>query len=296
MTSTPSSTVRSPGTQKNAEPARGGWLAFAALAWLVLVLAVLRRSLIPHSGDLALATAASALLQLTLAGMVAGGAAGLWAAGRFTRPPRALVTVGAGLLTGALASVAVLFVQGMPTGAVRVLAFVLSLAGAAGGGLSALRPNAIVYAGVLATLVDLVFFNVMQLNSSWLLRVFGADGTSAGDKAAGGYLSLTQALVAGLLGGFVAYLVVRRFSNGTVRWPLYLLAGGIPGLLWIAGDIVTRMGVSRLLTLASADPAGDRLIIQGLGASRINTGLVLFFVGGLTSMIAFGRTLKRPQD
>jgi hypothetical protein len=287
--------VQSPGTRKNDEPAKGGWLAFAAMAWLVLVLAVLRRSLIPHSGDLALATAAGALLQLTLAGMVAGGAAGLWAVGQITRAPRALVTVSAGLVTGILASLAVLFVRGMPSGAIWVLALALALAGAVGGGLSALRPNMIAYAGVLATLVDLIFFNVLQLNSSWLLKVFGADGTDAGNKSAAGYLSLTQALLAGLLGGYLAYRVVRRTAGGEVRWPSYLLAGGIPGLLWIAGDIMSRVGVARLLTLASADPAGDRVIMSSLGASRINTGLVLFFVGGLTAMIAFGRTLKRPE-
>lgn len=295
MTSSPSSTVQSPGTQQNAQPAGGGWLAFAAVAWLVLVLAALRKSLIPDSGDLALATAATALLQLTLAGMVAGGAMGVWASGQVTRFPRAVVTVAAGLLTGVLASVAVLFVRGMPTGAIWVLALALGLAGAIGGGLSAIRPQGIVYAGVLATLVSLVLFNVLQLNSSWLLKVFGADGTDAGNQAAGGYLAFTQALVVGLIGGYLAYRLVRRTAPSTVRWPFYLLAGGIPGLLWIVGDVITRIGVARLLTLASADPNGDRQIMASLGASRINTGLMLFFIGGLTAMIAFGRTLKKPQ-
>jgi hypothetical protein len=296
MTSSLSSTAESLGTRKTGEPAKGGWLAFAAVVWLVLVLAALRRSLVPDSGDLALATAAGSLLQLTLAGILAGAAMGLWAAGQLARAPRALVTVAAGLLTGVLASAAVLFVRGMPGGAVWILALALGLAGAIGGGLSALRPQVIVYAGVIATLVNLVFFNVMQLNSSWLLRVFGADGTDAGNQAAGGYLSFTQALVAGLLGGYVAYRVVRRGAPASLRWPFYLLAGGIPGLLWIVGDIITRIGVSRLLTLASADPDGDKVIMHSLGASRINTGLVLFFIGGLTAMIAFGRTLKRPSE
>ncbi len=294
MTSSLSSTAESLGTQKNEEPAKGGWLAFAAVAWLVLVLVALRKSLIPDSGDLALATAATGLLQLTLAGMVAGGAMGLWAAGQVTRMPRLAVTVIAGLLTGVLASAAVLFVRGMPTGAIWVLALALGLAGALGGALSSLRPEAIVRGGVIATLVNLAFFNLMQLNSSWLLKVFGADGTDAGDKAAGGYLSFTQALLAGLIGGYVAYRVTRRAGLET-RWPAYLLAGGIPGLLWIVGDLMTRVGVARLLTLASVDPNGDKLIMHSLGASRVNTGLLLFFVGGLTAMIAFGRTLKRPE-
>jgi hypothetical protein len=35
--------------------------------------------------------------------------------------------------------------------------------------------------------------------------------------------------------------------------------------------------------------------MHSLGASRVNTGLALFFIGGLTAMIAFGRTLKRTE-
>jgi hypothetical protein len=295
MTSALSSTAESLGTQKNEEPARGGWLAFVAVAWLVLVLAALRKSLVPDSGDLALAMAAGSLLQLTLAGILAGAAMGLWAAGQLTRFPRPLVTSVAGLVTGVLASLAVLFVRGMPSGAIWVLALALGLAGAIGGGLSVVRPAVMVRAGVIATLVNLAFFNVMQFNSSWLLEVFGADGTDAGNKAAGGYLSFTQAALAGLLGGYLAYRVVRR-SGLTLRWPSYLLAGGIPGLLWIVGDIITRVGVARLLTLASVDPDGDKVIMHSLGASRINTGLMLFFVGGLTAMIAFGRTLKPREE
>ena len=72
--------------------------------------------------------------------------------------------------------------------------------------------------------------------------------------------------------------------------------GGLPGLLWIVGDLVTRVGTSRLLTLISSDASGDRLVQQGLGASRLNTGLVLFFIGAITAMVALGRTLPRKTD
>ncbi|HCU51799.1 MAG TPA: hypothetical protein DGG94_18700 [Micromonosporaceae bacterium] len=273
------------------------------MAWLIAVLTMLRRMLGPDGGDIALATAAGSLLQLTLAGILAGAAVGLWAscqvAARSARIPRQLVTVVAGLLTGALASISVLLVRGMPTGAIWVLALILGIAGAIGGALSTLRPQMIVYAGVVATLLNVFFFNVMQLNSSWLLRMFGADGTDAGNQSAGGYLAFTQALFAGVLGGYVAYRMMRREASAagaTPRWPLYLLAGGIPGLLWIVGDIITRVGASRLLTMASSDTAGDKLIQHGLGSSRLNTGLVLFFIGGITAMVAFGRTLPRRPD
>ncbi len=299
----PSSINESPEGVKTSETARGGWLAFATVLWLIAVLAMLRNYLAPTAGDVALATAAGSLLLLTLSGILAGAAVGLWAgaqvAARAVRVPQRLVTISAGLATGALASAAVLLVRGMPGGAVWVLALILGAAGAIGGALSVLRPQMMVTAAVVATLVNLFLFNVMQLNSSWLLKVFGADGTDAGNQAAAGYLSAAQALVAGLVGGYVAYRVMRREANAvgvSPRWPLYLLAGGIPGLLWIVGDLVTRLGTARLLTFASTDAASDRMIEQSLGASRLNTGLVLFFIGAITAMVAFGRTLPRKAD
>jgi MFS family permease len=300
----PSSINDSPGTGKMSEtPARGGWLAFAAVLWLIAVLTIVRNFLAPTSGDIALAAAATSLLQLTLAGILAGAAVGIWVSGqvaaRTSRVPRQVVTVAAGLITGALASASVLLVRGMPANAVWVLALILGFAGAVGGALSMIQPQIIVTAAVVATLVNVFLFNVMQVNSDWLLPIFGANGTAAADQAASGYLSAVQALVAGLIGGYVAYRVVRRearLAGVTPRWPLYLLAGGLPGLLWIVGDLVTRIGTARLLTLVSSDAAGDRLVQEGLGASRLNTGLVLFFIGAITAMVAFGRKLPRKTD
>ncbi len=300
----PSSLNDSSGTGKMSETAgKGGWLAFAAVLWLIAVLTIVRNYLAPTSGDIALATAATSLLQLTLAGILAGAAVGMWVSGqvakRAPRVPRQIVTVAAGLVTGALASASVLLVRGMPAGAVWVLALVLGFAGAVGGALSMIRPQMIVSAAVVSTLVNLFVFYFMQINSGWLLPLFGANGTQAADQAASGLLSGAQALLTGLIGGYVAYRVMRREARlvgATPRWPLYLLAGGLPGLLWIVGDLVTRVGTSRLLTLVSSDAGGDRLVQQGLGSSRLNTGLVLFFIGAITAMVAFGRTLPRKAD
>jgi hypothetical protein len=283
--------------QPQAEPVRGGWLAFAAVAYLVVMLAVLRRFIEPASGDTALASAAGSLMQLTLAGILAGAAVGAWSSARFASTKgisRYLIAISAGVVTGALAGVAVLLVRGMPNGAVWTLAAVLGLSGAVGGALSTIRPAAIVRAGMTSTLTAVIFFNLLQLNSSPLLRFFGADGTGAGNESANGYLALTQALVAGIAGGLISFWLMRR--EGVTRWPLFALAGGLPGLVWIVGDVFTRLGTANLLTLASTDAAGDRMIQYGLGASRINTGLVLFFIGAVTAIVALGRTLPKPAD
>lgn len=272
--------------------APGGWLAFGGIAMLIVVLSILRRSLSLGTGDLALSTAYSSLPLLTISGITAGASVGLWVFGRYGRT---LFSVLAGAATGALASAAVLLVRGVPGAAVAVMAAVLALAGAIGGVLTAIRPIEIVRGGITATLMALLVFFLVAFNSSWLLRVFGDDGTQAARESANGLLAGAQALTVGILGGLIAFWVIRR-SRATVRWPAYLLAGGMTGLLWIVGDLVTRIGTARLLALATSDTAGDQAFQRGLEYARINTGLVLFFVGAITAMIAFGRTLPKKVE
>lgn len=299
VTVTPPEAPVSGTPEKPWETARGGWLAFAGIVLLIAALSILRRSLGGFGGDMALSIASNAILLLTLAGITAGAATGLWAAGQFRRVPRMAATAGAGAVTGALASASVLLMGGMPTGAVAVIAAALALAGALGGLIAAIRPDAIVRGGVAATLSVLVFFFVAAFNNTWLLKVFGGDGTVAGNQAANGLLAGAQALTAGLIGGLIAFLVMRhdaRTSGVALRWPGYLFAGGTPGLLWIVGDVFARIGTSRLLTLASADATGEQMFQNGLSWGRIFTGMVLFFVGSITALVALGRTLPRQTN
>lgn len=272
-------------------PSRHGWIAFAGIALLIAALVVLRRSLSPGSGDVALVIAWGSLPLLTLSGISAGAAAGLWAVAVFNRVPRIAASVLAGSATGILASAAVFMLRGVPSSAILVLAAALALSGALGGAIAAIRPAEIARGGVPATLASLLLFFVVAFNSSWLLPLFGADGTAAGNHSANGLLAGAQALLIGLISGLVAYFTIRR-SGATCRWPVYMLAGGLPGLFYIVADLFARIGTTRLLSLATADTTVDRLVSSDLGAGRINTGLVLFFVGAITAMIAFGRTLK----
>ncbi len=286
-----------PAAQSEAPAARGGWLAFAAVAYLIAMLSMLRQFIDSANADIALATAASSLTLFTLAAIVAGAAMGAWSTSRFPNlsgGTRYAVPVVAGVLTGAVAGAAVLLVRGMPTGAMWTLALILGLCGAVGGALSLLRPAAVVRAGTTATLTALVCFSVLQIFSSPLLRFFGADGTVAGNESANGYLRITQAMLMGILGGLFAFWVMRR--EGMTRWQLFLLAGGMPGLVWILGDVFTRLGTAKLLTLASNDALGDRIIQHSLGGGRIVTGMLLFFLGSITAIIALGRTMPKKAD
>jgi hypothetical protein len=266
------------------------------LTLLVVSLAILRRQLSLDGGDVALTIASGSLPLLTLSGISAGAAMGLWAVhqGFFRRVPRIAASVLAGSITGVLASASVFMVRDIPWAAVLVLALALALAGALGGLIAAVRPAAIPRAGIPATLVALVLYFVLAYNSSWLLPIFGGDGTPAGNYAANGLLAATQALVTGIVCGWIAYRSIRR-SGEKLRWPTYMIAGGMPGLLWIVGDLFARVGTTRLFSLASSDTTVDRLYASGLGVGRIITGMLMFFAGALAAMIAFGRTLK-PSD
>jgi hypothetical protein len=285
-------------------PSTTGWLAFSALAWLVVALLFYRTAFTGGAGDYSVVLAAVLLPLVVQASLVAGAAVGLWstlALGRRTPwaghgPGRWAVGTAAGLLTGTLASGAILLAYGMSARAVGVVAIAVGLAGALGGALGAIRPARILAAGLSAALAVLVFLNVMALFSGSLLDVFGSDDTAAGRYAANGLLAGTIAFVAGLIAGLIAYWRVRRAvarSGEPAKWPIFLAAGAAAGLLLIVAEFCARVGVSQLLPLATGDIAADTEILSFIAASRLNTGLVVLFIGGITAMIAFGRTLPK---
>src|SRR5262249_44540276 len=112
---------------------------------------------------------------------------------------------------------------------------------------------------------------------------------------ASGRLSLVVALVGGVAAGAVAYRWLRR-SRDTQRWPAYLVGGAAPGLLLLLAELVTLVGGAQLLRIAGSVSAADREVIAYLSGARIETGLVVLFAGALTTVLAFGRTLRGPED
>lgn len=285
-------------------PSTTGWLAFSALAWLLVTLLFYRTAFTGEAGDWSLVMAAILLPQVIQANLLAGAAVGLWstlALGR--RKPWAERGVGrwavgtaAGLLTGTLASGAVLLAYGMSARAVGVVAVAVGVAGALGGALGAIRPARILAAGLSAALLVLIFLNVVALFSTPLLNAFGSGDTAAERYSANGLLAGTTAIIAGLIAGLAAYWRIRRAtmrSGDTAKWPVYLAAGAAAGLLLIVAEFCTRLGVAQLLSLAEADISADSEILSFIAASRLNTGLVVLFVGALTTTIAYGRSLPK---
>jgi hypothetical protein len=74
------------------------------------------------------------------------------------------------------------------------------------------------------------------------------------------------------------------------------VTGGGPGLLLLLADLATLVGGAQLLRVAGSTSAFDRAVVAYLSESRIETGLVVFFVGALTALLLFGRRLRAPDD
>ncbi|HEX2417157.1 MAG TPA: hypothetical protein VHJ83_03385, partial [Micromonosporaceae bacterium] len=94
--------------------------------------------------------------------------------------------------------------------------------------------------------------------------------------------------------GATGYAVLRRARP--VGMSGYLAAGGLAGVLLLAAEVVTRLTVPLLLDLAGGRTGDDPLVLRLTGQARLNFGLLVFFAGAITSLIALGRGMpKRLQ-
>jgi hypothetical protein len=286
---------------------RTGLLLVLGLAWLAAILWVAHASIMADT-RLALSTAAIALPTVIATSVVAGAIAGfatvtMLAArgvGIVARVlPRIGLSLGAGLVTSGLGSLAILLTFGAQT-SVATIAIAVAVAGVLGGALGALRPAEVAAAGFTAALAVLVVGFVVRLFKDPLMDLYGggAGADAASVNSASGYFLFTDALLGGLAAGAVAYLHLRASRAAGRRWPAYLVAGGLSGALLLLAEAITRIGGGPLLRLASSISAGDQEAFDGAGVARVKYGLVVFFLGAIVAMVAFGRTLPkhRPAD
>jgi hypothetical protein len=300
-----------PDTRPDVAPApgddrRAGWpvfvLAGLSVAWLAATLWSAHATITGSGGDdlLALNRAALVLPSVITASLVAGVAIGLVAIGLLGRRGRALshlvrlaVGFGTGVVTGLVIMALILTSYGTGSSLV-VLASGVAAASAIGGVVSAIRVDAIVGAAVAGTLAWFLLGLVQGALNDQLLGLFGAGDSAASRVHATSRLLLTVALSGGILAGLVAYRYLRPWADGW-RWPAYLAAGAGPGLLLVLANLVTLVGGARLRALAAASSEADGTALHYIGTAGLNTALVVLFIGAITAMIAFGRTLTGPE-
>src|SRR5690606_2855554 len=239
-----------------------GTLAVLAVAWLLVMLSSLRQAVGTDAGDRALTItrAALELPQVISASLVTGVAVGLAAGNllaRFRpsvliRPVRRLLISGAaGAVTGlAVATPVLLGYEHLPS--IAGISTAIAVAALLGGLLSGIRHRVVVAAGTGATLAVFLVGLLEQAFQGDLRVLFGAGTDPESVVAASGWVVLTASLVAGAAAGVLSYLYLRRSGPSRLRWPAYLLAGAMPGLLVLAAEVVTRLGGARLFSLVSA--------------------------------------------
>jgi hypothetical protein len=278
-------------------------LAGLSLLWLLGMLWTARAS-IRSAGDASVAIflAAYSLPAVISASLVGGAAVGLAVLDRATprlgdRPTsRSLVATGAGLVTGLVAAAIVTLSYGSGS-AMMVLGGTVAAAATVGGALASVRATPIVAASIVASLCVFVVGVLFQPFHGELMSLYGAGSSGPSQKSANGLFAATVALTSGLVGGYLAYRYLRRVTRTArpaPRWPAFLGAGAGAGVMLLLTEAIIRIAGGPVLSLAKSLSEIDASGLAWLDGSRINYGLVVLFVGAITALIAFGRTLPRP--
>ncbi|MET7818537.1 hypothetical protein [Micromonospora zamorensis] len=301
----PSADAASPSSRPLPAPG-AAILALLALGWLTAMLWSTREATTSAAaGVTAISLSAFALPGVISAALVAGAAVALAAGNLLSRrygdwaTLRFAGAIGGGMLVGLAAALAINLTY-FDTSTTNVIAGTTAAAAIIGGAVAGARSAPAVGAVVTAALGTLIFVVAFSRARDPLFDLFGAGDSQESVVNAAKWVSRTESLVAGLLAGLLAfgYLTWARRralrhdpAAPALRWPAYLLAGAGPGLLLLLAEMIIRVGGRSLLDLASALSEADAVAQTSLGTSRVDNGIWVLFVGALTALIAFGRTL-----
>ncbi|MEV4545822.1 hypothetical protein [Micromonospora echinaurantiaca] len=286
-------------------------LALLALGWLAAMLWSTREAInSAAAGVTAISLSAFALPGVISAALVAGAAFALSGVDLLGHRVgeratlRFLAATGAGLLIGLAAAFAINLTYA-DNATTNVIAGTSAAAAIIGGAVAGARSAPTVGAVVAAALGTLVFVVAFSRARDPLFDLFGAGDTQESLVNAAKWVSRTESLLAGVVAGLLAFgylawarrRAIRRNPDApALRWPAYLVAGAGPGLLLLVAEVIIRVGGRSLLDLAAALSEADAVAQTSLGTSRVDNGIWVLFVGALTALIAFGRTLGPAGD
>ncbi|TDB73739.1 hypothetical protein [Micromonospora sp. KC721] len=302
----PDGDATGPGDGRPAAAPGAPALALLAIGWLAAMLWSTREAI--HSaavGLTAISLSAFALPGVISAALVAGAAVALAVgellAGRLgdRATLRFVTAIGTGLLVGLGTAVAInlTYADNATTNTIAGTSAAAAIIGAAIAGARTAAPIGAMVAATLGTLLFVVAFSRAR---DPLFELFGAGDSQASLVDAAKWVSRTESLLAGLLAGLLTFgyltwarrrAVRRDPAAPALRWPAYLVAGAGPGLLLLLTEVIIRVGGRTLLDLAGALSEADSVAQTSLGTSRIDNGIWVLFVGALTALILFGRTL-----
>ncbi|GLY01185.1 hypothetical protein [Actinoplanes sp. NBRC 101535] len=280
--------------------------AAAALAWTAAMIWSARQDITARADAMSEVTAAAyALPGIVAAELVAGAAAALLVLTLIARrrplgaTARFAVATGTGLLIGAASAVPMFTINTAGT-IYAAIGGTLAAAGTIGGALAGFRVPSVVVAAGSAAVAVFVIGTVLNYSpvQSPLLSLLGADDT-ASTVAASQWFSYGQATISGLAAGIITFLLLRRSgrrTGTTPRWTMHAAAGAGPGVILVAGEILSRTAGSKVLDLAGKVSILEQTTQQILSAARLNSGLVVLFIGAISAIILVGRTLEPADD
>lgn len=281
-------------------------LAVAALAWAAGML-ISARAKITSWADAAMevTSTAYALPGAVSAAIVAGAAVALLVITlvstrrRLGATTRFAVGTATGLLVGVLCAL-VLFTINTEGTMYAAVGGTVAAAATIGGAFAGLRIPPVIAATGWGALG--VFLVGLILNDNFVqgpvLNLLGNDSTEAAADA-NQYFSYGQSVLSGLAAGLIAFVVLRRAgrrAGADLRWPFFLVAGGGAGLLTVISEVLTRTAGAQVLDLAGKVSELETSVQQILSTNRLNSALIVLFVGAFTAMVAVGRTLSPAGD
>ncbi|MEU8814952.1 hypothetical protein [Actinoplanes sp. NPDC048796] len=281
-------------------------LALATLIWMGAMLWSARATITGREdAEMEVTSTAYALPGAISAAIVTGAATGLAVLALLSRrrtlgaTTRFAVATGTGLLIGSAGALTVVTIN-TEGWMYAVVGGTIAAAATIGGALAGFRvPRVINAIGWGAVAVFLVGF-VLNLFQSPLLSALGSGDTQSSQASAAQWFSYGQSFLSGLAAGLVAYKLLRRARRSSgeldVPWGFYAVAGGGPGLLLVIAEMLTRTAGSRVLELAGKVSDLELVVQQMLSGARLNSALVVLFVGALSAMFAVGRTIRPAED
>ena len=274
---------------------RGLALAIAGLLWMAGLLWSARATITGRSDVyMEVTSTAYALPGALSASLIAGAAVALAVVGLIGRrralgaTARFAVAIGAGLLLGVLGALVMLTIN-TEGWVYAVVAGSIAAAATIGGALGGIRPPRVVAAVCWAAILVFLVGVLLTFAQGVLFGMFGAGDSPASQVGAANGYSLTQAVLSGVAAGILVYRMLR--TSG-LRWTWFAAAGAGPGLLLVVGEVLTRTAGARVLDLAGRVSELEKTVQQMLSGARLNSAMIILFVGAITATIAVGRTLK----
>jgi iron complex transport system permease protein len=296
-TTTPGDTVERPSSA-------GIVLALVGLLWMAGLLWSARATITGRDDAAMEVTSTAYALPGAISASLVGGAsvalAVLAAIGRgrtLGATLRFAIATGTGLVLGLLGAVSIITIN-RDGWVYAVVGGTVAAAATIGGALAGFRAPRVLAAVCWASIT--VFAIGVLLNFVPWLELFGSGNSTSSQFGAASWFSLTQRVLGGLAAGLVSYWSLRRArrraGGDDVRWPWYALAGAGPGLLLILGEGLARTAGARVLELAGKVSELETTVQQMLSGSRLNSALIVMFIGAVTAIIAVGRSMGPAPD